>query len=1245
LFKRSHLIGRLPRRRGLRGIGLILLAMGLLLVGAYVYLTRPHRLSRLAGDLLKSMTSADAQIRMARIRSDGSIMLEGVELLIPDVQSGPNRLFEAEQVVIRHNLLSLMSGRFMPHSLTFFNPRVYITQDLESGLYNYQILERFRQGPDQGQQMNLPDRLPELYIRNGEVQVSEIRQGELASIGRVTVGGNLSADRGEAGRYYFSLQQQLPDGSPGPMIDGNLDLKTLAIMATLSGFTFDDPQRNFLPQHMREWWDKLEPTGELPLVRVGYEPGDNAGFFATLDVKNVAMTLPFDEVRSRMVVSQGRFTVMQNNLIRVSDLSGTIEGFDYLINGYSRGFAEDAAFRMSARIVGILPEKPRYLPLFPMAVQKQFKRFDPSGKFQADVMIHRDQPGKTIEYDGRLAMTNAKLRYWKFPYPLQDVSGEFRFNRQQLDVVSMRGNGPTGASVGVRGTITPPGPDAQVKITVTGNDLPLDEPLYQAMHAHQRRTFDFLFDRKAYARLTAPETGLLQSSEQKLARQAKLRGLLANPNPDEKTKQQIKQLEKQLARPVFDLGGMASIVAETTRPAGPKQPYSTTVTYQLRGVNLLLSVWPYPLHLTGGKFTVGPDGAVLEDIRMAGPFGGEGTINGTYHRIVVDGQKKRVPKIKFIGVDFPINELLLSALKDDIANTLRNLKLTGSLDVGGLIYGDEKSQNQYLIEAAIHDGSALPFNGQYRIDRIAGNLVIQPGKVQITNIEGNHNASRLHLSGHLDRADGGQTSLKLSAIDLRLQDPVVDLLPQDGKIKNAVRALLKKRNAAGLFDAVWTLNREGDKPAIQNLTLSPSSMSFDLKGQRVELTDVRGDLIVDQDGLHTDRCTAKFGTGEIQLSGHVTIDNHQPNIDVRFDAQNDNICRMTQAVLPSSVVQTIDAMALNGKYKISKARLSCQLYENAPPALDLGATVHLTDGKAKLGVDITELQSKLEVQVRKASKDSWPRLSIDMKADKLRAADRLIAPLTAKIANSPAAPHLIEIREIKGQTYKGQLLGNGTVDAADDGKYEIALTLIDAELEGILDPHNKNQKPKEGLINADIMISGKPDDINSRQGRGELAIRGAKMYQLPLTMALLQILNLSAPSSSSFDSANAKYILAGDDVTIESIVISSPTIDIKGSGKLKYSTLALDLNLATSNRAGLRLGLVSDLVKVVKDELVGIHVGGTLDKPKARLVSLGGIGRSIGKIFGAGRKSAGGQDSDDVVAEGPATDSPSKSGQ
>ncbi len=1203
--------------------------------GGYLYLASPNRAAKLAEDLLTALAGADVQIDSAHFDLDGSITLHGLEMRLGHVRGDRGRLFDAERVLIKHDLISLIKGVFRARTITFINPNLHLTTEADSGRFNFQSLHEQRltqPGPD------LPRHLPEIFVRNGRVLCGEIDAGRFGLLDTVYLSGSLSASPNEPRIYFFTLRQDQPyvGGDSGPVLSGRLDLKKLIVAAKLEHFTLGGAQRGMLPKPIRDWWDQLEPVGSLSSVRFGYNPDPQIGFNAQLELNNVAITLPYGELDSRMTDVSGRFTIV-NQTITVTDLTGQIEELRYVINGRVQGFHRDAPFKLTVHTDPFaIPEKPRYLLALPTEVQKHFNRFTPSGVFQAKASLERSEPGGRLTYDGSVSVSEAKLIYHQFRYPLENVQGQLRFDDERIELIALRGHGPTGAKVVVNGVIAPPQDGAAVHVVVTAAQSPVDHVLYDAMPEKYRPILDMFFNEEAHRRLV--EKGLIQTPNQQSQRLARLKALreqhrLTDPEtPQGRTvlsglDRQIATLRQQLEVPVFRLGGRVTVIAQTSRAYGPNQKLRTTVGLDLAGTNALLKHWPYPLRCTAGTLLVKPDRVIVDGIDVEGVTGASGSVSGS----IVRASGRLEPKLDLVVSGMRCDQMLFASVPDPQDRWLGYLGLTGSLDGTGRIFRNhEEDRIDFWIETQLTHGRVRPYGGQFVADQITGNVSLGHDQLRIESLQGRCGSGRLTVSGSAQWGDtDAQVDLDINLAAMQIQKSLLDLWPVDNPMAKRLTALYAAHRPEGWFDADLSYRVMPGRDPDYRLDMKFGELGFDLHDHHIALTKVEGGFVVTPRGIELTQWGASFGKGRFAATGLVGFGPRR-FYDLTFDARSERLGPVSRTVLPDAVLSVVDGLELNGTYDIRRARL---VYEpdGEHPTFHFQGKAHLTDATATVGVPITQMNGQLEIRATREPHSSWPRVDLKFDAQRLLAARRLASPLSLHIVTADQ-PDRLAIQNLHGSCYGGTLLGSGEIHLGGQGLYQMTLVLQDVALNPFLYPED-HLDPKRspgmsepeapdssftGVLAASLAIEGSSHEPTKRRGRGELEIRDANLYEVPLSLALMQILNLSLPASRSFDRASAHYLIDNDVVLFDSVRFEAPTIQIVGSGMMLYSTLELDLDLYTRNPAGPDLGPLSDLVGVFKDELLSIHVTGTLEDPAPSATSFRGFKRSWKALFGGG---------------------------
>ena len=144
---------------------------------------------------------------------------------------------------------------------------------------------------------------------------------------------------------------------------------------------------------------------------------------------------------------------------------------------------------------------------------KVLEHFPGTGTLKAMVHIERKKTGDPPSLEGTVTVLDATGCYAKFPYPLQNIRGELKFNNDMVDVVTVNGQGRHGGRVSITGQIADPGEAATVHIVVNAVDLPLDDDIRNALSDKQREALDMFLDKAGYQRLL--DLDLFQTSKQK----------------------------------------------------------------------------------------------------------------------------------------------------------------------------------------------------------------------------------------------------------------------------------------------------------------------------------------------------------------------------------------------------------------------------------------------------------------------------------------------------------------------------------------------------------------------------------------------------------------------------------------------------------------------------------------------------------------------------------------------------------
>jgi hypothetical protein len=214
----------------------------------------------------------------------------------------------------------------------------------------------------------------------------------------------------------------------------------------------------------------------------------------------------------------------------------------------------------------------------------------------------------------------------------------------------------------------------------------------------------------------------------------------------------------------------------------------------------------------------------------------------------------------------------------------------------------------------------------------------------------------------------------------------------------------------------------------------------------------------------------------------------------------------------------------------------------------------------------------------------------------------------------PAGRTELRIEKMDAKTCGGVMGGKVVLHFPDEGpsRYNLELALSKADVAQLA---QENEKEVKGQLDASLALDGAwGGGFAERRGRGDVKVSGRGMYRVPLVLGLMQVTNLAVPLSGPFKDANARYSVEGHKIVFESIELRSDTMVMSGGGNLDFATKRVDMSFVTDNPRGLKVPFLDDLLQGARQELLKIHVHGTIEEPKVAAGMLGTFTTTIDRV-------------------------------
>lgn len=1265
-------LGRHLRRMTWR-LAVSLLICVLLVAGAYAYFTSSHFVTLQARSLLADMVGGEVEIAEAHLGLDGRLELRNVSVRAPQIDSQKvATVLHINRLIAHYDRQSLLTGGLLIRRVVLEQPVLRFSEDLDRGQIN---MARLRVG---GSGDAIPSQVPELIIHEGRFEHGQLKQGQFRVVGSLGLAGELVADSNDLGVYRLALratrhaapssnadQRSAPaEPLPDATVTGRFDLAQPRLVVELGDLPLDPAYQPLLPRAIVRYWKQFTPTGRIAEVRLDW--AEQAGWAVDVALRDMAVTLPslVEQGERLRLVEAGADLRFTDDGITVSNMTGDLEGLEHRIDAQIDGYALDAPFSVSVRSAPFeIPQRPDYLDALPAEVRKVFRIIDPVGTLRMSVMAHRRKTGGPIQLEGSARILSGTGQYFRFPYRLSQCRGLLVFNEQRIEVKSLTGQTSGGGTVTVTGEIVPENDNANIDLTISAADIPLNEDLYQALQPFQQAVFDTFFDEQAYQELV--DAQVIRPAAAARADELALTELerqLRQLEPEDHTQRlnlelRRSRLRQAAATPGFQMGGHVDAVIHVRRTADMGLGFELSGQIDLKDVDVVPSFFSYPIRAESGRISFEPGLIQVEQLRLADLHGGRGLVNG---RLLIerDGQERSfTPELHLQCADLKLGPMLFAAIPQPQQQWLQRADPAALLDLDGRIFDDARGEVDWQLAIAVRQGHIeLPggLAGGAELSFAPESQVKAPGRdearppadasalepLKLTGITGQVELTRQDISvkrlaGQAEKAtialdgqvDWSNTDRPEFAIETRFQQ-----MPLDCRLLRVIRTLLQpgerfgafcdERRPEGLFDATVRFKR--DKTGTEYLVdAQPHRLSFLQGDQRFALDQMTGQVVFRPGQVELRQITGQFPEGQVGASGTISL-GAEPVADLSVEAAGQKVTPMLRVVLPPVVDQVIDALKIDGGYGVNLEQVLWHPGATEAPLRRLRGRIDFDEAAAQIGVAVTDVKGTLQVNYEHQAEEHWPRLRMALQAQQMKLMGRPVTRFVAKAASVEQTDQLA-IPVMRGRCAGGSIGGTGSMSLSDRA-YEFRLALSDVDLIDLVYPEGPppkandpaNQGIKKGLVSASLDVQGVWADPSKLRGRGDVQIRKAVLYDLPLAWGVLQMTHLSLPLSRSFDKAMISYYIADDQVTFERLSLESPGMTLKGDGTLDYQTKELDLTLTTSNPGGLELGPMSDLISGLRDQLITIRVGGSLDQPKTQVRQFNGLTEAWEDVFGEG---------------------------
>ena len=880
-------------RRSLLRLRLLLSALGVVLlsVGFILWLvTRPWFIIDRVEPILSRLSGGTVDIAHAAYQGDGKFLFQDLTVRADTLEGPAAQICHIGRAIVEVDPSKLMRGKIEVKDIELNEVRIRLSEDERvTGAFNLAALQP-KWPADAGAM--LP---PRISINDAVIELGVHRGKVFREAGRRSVSGSLRPDGAGKGWYNVRLVEIDDGGSVlqdgGLIVDGQWNVLTSEHSFRLDNVELNESAYGMCPHIARLWWDRMALEGRVRNLKLHWSP--ETDFEVVFAVEDVGLTLPIETAdlwaryrngridpapsRPRMQVHSGSLVLTRHSLA-LQNLAGElvsasgdedVTGVPYEVSlridelieptwedretwmdetlataPFTMGF-NVKEFRVEHGPDGTVPGVE-----LPAAMARVLERFELSDwMLTTSIEVARGSP--TRDADGRLVpapilskghalIARGAGRYERFPYPLSNLSAFLEFTNDRVLLHSLTGDGPTGATVRLSGSIAPPGRNAAVDLRLTARDVPVDEHLRGALNEGQRKVFDALLSDAAHAAVTTSVGG------------------------DDRD---------------FTLGGIVHLDINLTRQLGLGHRIRAGGSIDIDSVGVVFDRFPYPFMVTGGALDWSPEqvSVVLDADGRGLPIvtygGGSGDLRGAID-IERDEDGKFVslrPDLHFGIKDDHISDGVRAAfehaktMSESTGNRpddwVRRLGLEGAVDYSAHVAAGKDGGIDYDVTAALRDGSAsgaafvrdvvggeVANPEDWRLDECEGEFSVTQDRLEIDRFTARYGEGALAVSGYAELGSGElEAELHLAIDDVALRGHLLDLLPNP----DAARQIWTRYQPTGTVDADLVHRRSGGTSTTQ-ISLDPEHLALHVEGQPITLEQVGGEVHVTGGELQLD---------------------------------------------------------------------------------------------------------------------------------------------------------------------------------------------------------------------------------------------------------------------------------------------------------------------------------------------------------------------------------------------------------
>lgn len=780
-------------------------------------------------------------------------------------------------------------------------------------------------------------------------------------------------------------------------------------------------------------------------------------------------------------------------------------------------------------------------------LRKFFERYRPRGL----VDLRIDSSGSLTEPDditlsGKVVCRDVAIRYYKFDYPVDELTGTIGFTKNSVTLEGLRGKHKS-VGLSFSGWTKDFGPNWKYDIHVTSEDMVLDEDMYRALNEGRRKMWDML----SPCGLTAVDYHVMRSG------------------PTDKTR---------------------------------------TLTLDLGGVQAKYRDFPYPLEDLTGRVIIAGASTRFEDV-VSKRADRRIVINGDIETVGESEREYRIRvDVNNVPLDSTLLTSLPERHRE-LYRQFNALGLTdGTISVSRLRQERQRYIADLRFKDASLDCNDLPLSlkdvrahAVFRPERI--------DVTELTGRHGETSLALSGLVRPSGDSDTRKYDLAFTLSNAEINDDLLDLLPDQARKSVKAMSPRGKVDLDIRLDNMDEASPTRYKIVVDCLGNSATLPQFPypLKDATGKLIISPGKIEIDEIiAAPGDEVGIISTDSAIRLKGDVSLSAGSfEKAVLRVVAENIFFDDCLGQALPKGVRPFFDRLVPVGWFDLRLNRLEITKGDEGENDIEFGGSVDLERCRFKISGANTEVHdANLVADGKYEGKRGFADCDVKVKAGRVKVQGKALTNLEARLGYDSESMKW-SMEDIVADCYGGKVLGTLDFNQPQDGPmdYVLKVGFTGLELkEFMADTRHASESGNghsSGKMEGTLSVSAVAGDSSTRIGTCRLLITKMKVGKLSPMVNVLQVLKLSLPTEFAFDEMYTDAYIKGNGLIVKKLDLAGESLAFYGSGVMDLENRDVDLKLTGRGKrlATADPSLFASLTEEIGKAMVRIYVRGSFYDP------------------------------------------------